>query len=167
MNFAFIGNLEFVYIFTIIQSFKIAILMLRVVMKVVDRINEILKEKNISKRELANRLVDFGLKSSKTGETPSLSSLYAYLNGNIEIKADMIPYFADALGVYEQEFFSDSKQALKIMVKIYQGKVDYNKYEKIIELLEYLSPKTLAVLEELLTQNKKKIQELNEMMQRL
>lgn len=58
MNFAFIGNLEFVYIFTIIQSFKIAILMLRVVMKVVDRINEILKEKNISKRELANRLVD-------------------------------------------------------------------------------------------------------------
>lgn len=68
MNFAFIGNLEFVYIFTIIQSFKIAILMLRVVMKVVDRINEILKEKNISKRELANRLVDFGLKSSKTGE---------------------------------------------------------------------------------------------------
>ncbi|WP_300796519.1 helix-turn-helix transcriptional regulator [Helicobacter sp. UBA3407] len=167
MNFAFIGNLEFVYIFTIIQSFKIAILMLRVVMKVVDRINEILKEKNISKRELANRLVDFGLKSSKTGETPSLSSLYAYLNGNIEIKADMIPYIADALGVYEQEFFSDSKQALKIMVKIYQGKVDYNKYEKIIELLEYLSPKTLAVLEELLTQNKKKIQELNEMMQRL
>ncbi|WP_297681598.1 helix-turn-helix transcriptional regulator [Helicobacter sp.] len=167
MNFALIGNLEFVYIFTIIQSFKIAILMLRVVMKVVDRINEILKEKNISKRELANRLVDFGLKSSKTGETPSLSSLYAYLNGNIEIKADMIPYIADALGVYEQEFFSDSKQALKIMVKIYQGKVDYNKYEKIIELLEYLSPKTLAVLEELLTQNKKKIQELNEMMQRL
>ena len=141
--------------------------MLRVVMKVVDRINEILKEKNISKRELANRLVDFGPKSSKTGETPRLSSLYAYLNGNIEIKADMIPYFADALGVYEQEFFSDSKQALKIMVKIYQGKVDYNKYEKIIELLEYLSPKTLAVLEELLTQNKKKIQELNEMMQRL
>lgn len=141
--------------------------MLRVVMKVVDRINEILKEKNISKRELANRLVDFGLKSSKTGETPSLSSLYAYLNGNIEIKADMIPYIADALVVYEQEFFSDSKQALKIMAKIYQGKVDYNKYEKIIELLEYLSPKTLAVLEELLIQNKKKIQELNEMMQRL
>lgn len=139
----------------------------RVAMKVVERINEILKEKKMSKKELANRLIDFGMKSNKTGEIPSLSSIYAYLNGNIEIKADMIPYIADALGIYEQEFFSDSKQALKIMIKIYDDKINYSEYEKIIKLLEYLSPKTLKILEELLIQNKKRVQELNEIIQRL
>lgn len=136
-------------------------------MKVVERINEILKQKKMSKKELANRLIDFGMKSHKTGEIPSISSIYAYLNGNIEIKADMIPYIADALGICEQELFSDSKQAFKIMVKIYEDKINYSEYEKIIELLEYLSPKTLKILEELLIQNKKRVQDLNEIIQRL
>ena len=54
------------------------------------------------------------MRASKTGEIPTESSIYAYLNGNIEIKADMLPFIADALGVCEQEFFtSDSKQSQK------------------------------------------------------
>lgn len=67
-------------------------------MKVIDRINEILKEKNISKKELARRLIDLDMKAAKTGEVPSVSSIYAYLNGNIELKADFIPFIAKALG---------------------------------------------------------------------
>ena len=70
-------------------------------MKVIDKINEILKRKNLSKKELANRLIDLGLRANKTGETPTISSIYAYLNGNIELKADMIPFIANALGVYQ------------------------------------------------------------------
>ncbi|WP_273211996.1 helix-turn-helix domain-containing protein [Helicobacter rodentium] len=136
-------------------------------MKVVERINEILQEKNMSKKELAHRLIDFGMKANKTGETPSISSIYAYLNGNIEIKADMIPYIADALGICEQELFSNPKQALKIITKVYNEKTNYTQYERIIELLEYLSPKTLLELEEILIQNKKKIQELNKGIKRL
>lgn len=62
-------------------------------MKVAQRINEILKTKKISKRELAKRLIDLDMRTTKTGETPTESSVYAYLNGNIEIKADMIPYY--------------------------------------------------------------------------
>ncbi|CAM2909173.1 helix-turn-helix domain-containing protein [Helicobacter burdigaliensis] len=130
-------------------------------MKVVERINEILKEKNISKKELASRLINLGMKANKTGEIPTLSSIYAYLNGNIDIKADMIPFIADALGVCEQELFSDNKKKnLKILSKIYSFKEDAN-YPQLIELLEYLSPKSLESLEKVLKQNKEQVLELN------
>ena len=56
---------------------------------------------------------------------------------------------------------------LKIITKVYNEKINYTQYEKIIELLEYLSPRTLIELEEILIQNKKKIQELNKGIQRL
>ena len=114
-------------------------------MKVVQRINEILQERNISKRELAKRLINLDMKASRTGEIPTESSIYAYLNGNIEIKADMLPFIADALGVFEQDFFSE---------------LNY-KYRDIIELLEYLSPKSLEILKGSLEQNKQNVEKLN------
>ena len=43
-------------------------------MKVVQRINEILKDKQINKRELARRLINLDMKAHKTGETPTESS---------------------------------------------------------------------------------------------
>jgi hypothetical protein len=134
-------------------------------MRVVQRINEILKEKNLNKRELAKRLIDLAMRASKTGEIPTESSIYAYLNGNIEIKADMLPFIADALGVCEQEFFtSDSKQSQKILKRIYDKEDLSYKYRNIIELLEYLSPKSLEILEKTLMQNKSKIEELNQIL---
>ncbi|EFC33196.1 hypothetical protein C414_000080172 [Campylobacter jejuni subsp. jejuni 414] len=126
-------------------------------MKVVERINEILKAKNISKRELARRLIDLDMRTSKTGETPTESSIYAYLNGNIELKADMLPFIAEALDIDEQDFFN--KHNIKTAHK--------EQYKKIIELLDYLSPKTLITLEELLNQNKKKSEELNELIKKM
>ena len=116
-------------------------------MKVVQRINEILKDKQINKRELARRLINLDMKAHKTGETPTESSIYAYLNGNIEIKADMLPFIADALGVSEQDFFTDDyKQSQKILKRLYDVENIYYKYHNIIELLEYLSPKSLEIL---------------------
>ncbi|WP_334083360.1 helix-turn-helix transcriptional regulator [Helicobacter typhlonius] len=134
-------------------------------MKVVERINEILKEKNISKKELASRLIDLGLRAHKTGETPTLSSLYAYLNGNIDIKADMIPFIADALGVYEQELFSANAQ--KMLRKIATHNPTYMKYHHIIELLEYISPKSLETLEQTLLNHKAKTIELNAIIEKI
>lgn len=134
-------------------------------MKVVDRINEILKAKNISKKELANRLIDLDMRTNKTGESPAKSSIYAYLNGNIEIKADMIPYIAEALGIYEQEIFSHShKESTRILHKLYDDSPIYTKYNHILELLEYLSPKSLEVLEKTLNQHKAKTQNLNSLL---
>lgn len=130
-------------------------------MRVKERINEILKEKNISKRELAKRLINLDMRASKTGETPTESSIYAYLNGNIEIKADMIPFIADALGVFEQELFGDKKQSEKILKRLYINDELSYKYREIIELLEYLSPKTLEILLNSLKQNRQNTQKLN------
>ena len=129
-------------------------------MKVIERINEILKEKNLTKKELAKRLMDLDMKTAKTGEVPTLSSIYAYLNGNIELKADMIPFIADALGVFEQEFFSpNSKDSQKIIEKLYKSRLNLHKYYNILENLEHLTPKTLEILEKLADENKSKLKE--------
>jgi len=107
-------------------------------MKVAQRINEILKEKNISKRELAKRLINLDMKASRTGEIPTESSIYAYLNGNIEIKADMLPFIADALGVFEQEFFcNDKNQNDKILKRLYNDNELSCKYKDIIIWYHY------------------------------
>lgn len=124
-------------------------------MRVVERINELLKEKNISKKELANRLMNLGMRANKTGEIPTLSSIYAYLNGNIDIKADMLPFIADALGVLEQELFSDKKEEnLKIIKKLYQENSHFERFAEFAELLKHLSPTNLEFLEEILLKNK-------------
>ena len=131
-------------------------------MKVAQRINEILKEKNISKRELAKRLINLDMKASRTGEIHTESSIYAYLNGNIEIKADMLPFIADALGVFEQEFFcNDKNQNDKILKRLYNDNELSCKYKDIIELLEYLSPKSLEILKSSLNQNRQNVEKLN------
>ena len=131
-------------------------------MKVTQRINEILKEKNISKRELAKRLINLDMKASRTGEIPTESSIYAYLNGNIEIKADMLPFIADALGVFEQEFFCNAKnQNDTILKRLYNDNELSCKYKDIIELLEYLSPKSLEILKSSLNQNRQNVEKLN------
>lgn len=136
-------------------------------MKVIERINEILKEKNISKKELAKRLIDLDMKSTKTGEVPTLSSIYAYLNGNIELKADTIPFIAEALGVFEQELFSpNSKASQKIIEKLYKNKLNLHRYYNILELLEHLSPQTLEILEKIASDNKNKAKELNKALSR-
>ncbi|WP_300447194.1 helix-turn-helix transcriptional regulator [Helicobacter mastomyrinus] len=135
-------------------------------MKVIDRINELLKEQNLRKKELANRLIDLGVRASKTGETPTISSIYAYLNGNIELKADMIPFIAEALNVSEQELFSNA-DSLRILRKIYARNPLYNKYNHIIELLEYISPKSLETLEKTLLGYKQKTLELSHIIEKI
>lgn len=59
------------------------------------------------------------MKTAKTGEVPTLSSIYAYLNANIELKADMIPFIADVLGVFKQEFSLLAQKILKKLSKNY------------------------------------------------
>ena len=137
-------------------------------MKVAQRINEILKAKNISKRELAKRLIDLDMRTTKTGETPTESSVYAYLNGNIEIKADMIPFIAEALNICEQELFTyNAKDTLKILAKIYPDNMFYTKYNRIVQLLDYISPKSLETLEKTLLQYKNKTLELNKIIEKI
>lgn len=108
------------------------------------------------------------MRASKTGEVPTESSIYAYLNGNIEIKADMIPYIAEALDVCEQELFIENPKEMKKLLRRFHNDAHiYQKYDEIIQNLEYLSPKTLELLQILLTQNKAKILELHTMLEKM
>ncbi|MGX2984171.1 helix-turn-helix domain-containing protein [Helicobacter sp. 23-1048] len=128
-------------------------------MTILERISAILKAKNMTKRELANRIIALGYRANKTGEIPSESSIYAYLNGSIELKADLLPYIAESLNIYEQELFSAEAKSQKILQKLYRN--DIEKYAEIIDLLEYVSPKTLETLQSVLRKNKTQTENFN------
>ena len=78
-------------------------------MEVFEKINLILKEKSLTKREFAKKLIALEPKSSRTGETMTEKVIYTYLSGKTVINSNLIPYIAEALNIAEQELFTDSK----------------------------------------------------------
>ena len=105
-------------------------------MNVSDKINYLLIEKNISKREFAQKLLSLHPILDRTGKPPSESTVYGYLNGGREIKIELIPYIAETLEISEQELFSNEIEYAN----------DYNyQYSKeareILDLLKY-APKS-------------------------
>lgn len=75
-------------------------------MKVAEKINYLLQEKGLTKREFATKLLLLDPKLDSTGKSPHESTIYGYLNGGREIKVELIPYIAEVLEVSEQELFS-------------------------------------------------------------
>ncbi len=74
-------------------------------MDVIDKINFLLKERRLSKRDFAQRLIALQPKLKRTGEIPTESTIYGYLSGARELKIELIPYVAEVLNVKEQELF--------------------------------------------------------------
>ncbi len=90
-------------------------------MEVYERINEILKERGMHKKEFARRLINLSPILKSTGEVPTVSTIYNYLNGQREIKIELISYIADVLGVFEQELFVENqKDKMKLVEKFIQ-----------------------------------------------
>ncbi|MDR3177750.1 MAG: helix-turn-helix domain-containing protein [Campylobacteraceae bacterium] len=75
-------------------------------MNVVEKINLLIADMGITRREFAKRLRALEPQIRSTGEIPSEQSIYRYLNGNRELKVELIPYIAHILGVDESELFS-------------------------------------------------------------
>lgn len=128
-------------------------------MQIYERINSIIKSKGLKKKDFLERFTALEPRLKSTGEIPSVPTIYNYLNGTREIKAELIPYMAKALEVSEQELFlDDSAEFLKDFIKK-QGEGE-NADEKskavvkIIELCEYASTPMLERLIEILEQNK-------------
>ncbi|WP_294890794.1 hypothetical protein [Sulfurimonas sp. RIFCSPLOWO2_12_36_12] len=71
----------------------------------------------MSKKEFAERLIQLEVKLKNTGSVPSENTIYAYLNGRIGIKIELIPYIAEVLNIPEQLLFDDSARARKIFLK--------------------------------------------------
>lgn len=100
----------------------------RVLMEVYEKINIILRENNISKKNFATKLRNLEPKLNSTYEIPSEKSIYAYLTGRIGIKIELIPYIAEVLNIPEQFLFDDSNRArMNILKYICQ---DINSKEK-------------------------------------
>lgn len=80
-------------------------------MKINERLASIVKSKELTRREFAQKLIDLSPKVSRVGEIPTVSTIYGYLNGRINIPVDLISFMAEALDISEQEFFDTSKNA--------------------------------------------------------
>lgn len=101
-------------------------------MEVWEKINYLLIEKEMSKKEFADSLISLEPKLKTTGEVPSLQTIYRYLSGRRELKIELIPYIAEVLNVTEQELFSsDLEYATEYNVR-------YSKdAREILDLLPY------------------------------
>ena len=130
-------------------------------MQIYERINAILRSKKLKKKDFVQKFIDLEPRLKSTGEVPSLPSIYNYLNGNREIKAELIPYIAKALEVSEQELFIDDLN-ISSFLKDMVNKCNYNdkEYEnlqnisRIIDLCQYVSEPLLSRLIEILEKNK-------------
>lgn len=118
-------------------------------MKVTEKINYILEEKKISKRDFAKKLLELEPKLDSTGKSPSESTIYGYLNGGREIKIELIPFIAEVLGVSEQELFTFDLE--------YSCNYNY-RYSKeireIIDLLQYAPNNAVEKIKEQLQKYK-------------
>ena len=86
-------------------------------METFERINQLLKINKLSKKEFSKKLLALEPKLKNTGEIPSENTIYAYLNGRIGIKIELIPYIAEVLKVPEQLLFDDSAITKKMYLK--------------------------------------------------
>ena len=106
-------------------------------MDIIEKINYLIKEKNMSKKEFAQALQHLEPKLKSTGNTPNIQTIYGYLNGKRELKVELIPYIAEVLEVREQELFGfDIEYASSYDIR-YSSEV-----REIIELLSY-APKPI------------------------
>lgn len=106
-------------------------------MDIIDKINYLIREKNLQKKEFAFKLQSLEPKLKSTGNIPNLQTIYGYLNGKRELKIELIPYIAEVLDVQEQELFTfDIEYATNYNMR-------YSKEAReILELLAYV-PKDL------------------------
>jgi transcriptional regulator with XRE-family HTH domain len=74
-----------------------------------EKINQILLSKGMSKKFFAQRLIEMAPILKSTGERPSLSAIYSYLNGSREIRIELISYISEILGITEQELFDENE----------------------------------------------------------
>ncbi len=134
-------------------------------MEIYEKINQILKEKKLTKKEFAAKLLAINPRVNRIGEAPSVSSIYAYLNGTSSIKADFIPFIAEALNIAEQELFQDNSSSRIRYLKYILKDLSKNELELIKNKLENLCHLEKAITKQvekiyLYKTNKDKIDEL-------
>ena len=142
-------------------------------MELSEKISEILRQKGVSKKFFAEQLIELKPILISTGETQSISSIYGYLNGSREIKAELLPYIAEILDITVGELFeektksriktlenilkSPTQDELKILERyfkledkllnpVFKNDTSYTLYSYIFAMLPYASEKFLVTL---------------------
>ncbi len=59
-------------------------------MEIYEKIKYLMDEQDISKKEFVNKLLSLEPRLKKTGEIPSMQTIYRYLNNSREIKIELI-----------------------------------------------------------------------------
>ncbi|MCV6607725.1 MAG: helix-turn-helix domain-containing protein [Campylobacterales bacterium] len=151
-------------------------------MEVFEKIVELLQKRKMSKKEFALKLISMEPRLKSTGEVPSMSTIYNYLNGNREIKIELLPYIADILNVPEQALFGNEKNKiikyifddinpseLEYIKRIVKGKSeslsvdDLNDIEMTANLLEYAPKKVILKVKEKLESYKASYEDLDDL----
>jgi len=97
---------------------------------IIEKINFLLEEKGISKKEFVEKLQKLEPKLKGTGEIPSEQTIYRYLNESRELKVELIPYIAEVLEVNEQELFTFDLE--------YSCNYNYRQSKEVREIMELL-----------------------------
>jgi len=87
--------------------------------KTYENISHIIKTKGFTKKEFAQNLINLHPNVNRKLETPTLSTIYGYLNGRINIPVELIPFVAEVLDVTEQELFDTSSKTRKKCFKYF------------------------------------------------
>lgn len=110
-------------------------------MEVWEKINFILNEKNIAKKDFVDTFLSLEPKLKQTGEIPSIQTIYRYLNNQREIKIELIPYIAEALNISEQELFSSEIE--------YANDYNYKHSKEAREILDLLKFAPRSAIDEI------------------
>ncbi len=145
-------------------------------MEIYEKISHYIELNKLSKKEFAQKLVALEPKSTKTGEIISEKIVYSYLSGHTAIKAYLIPYISDVLGVPEQFFFEESEKSRIRMIKhisqnlstneevylktILNKDKNVNTQNEIINLIKYAP-------EPMLSKIKKSLEDIRDITQKL
>ena len=99
-------------------------------MEVWEKINYLIKEKQMSKKEFIEKLLALEPKLKATDEIPSFTTINGYLYGRRELKVELIPYIAEVLNVSEQDLFTFDLE--------YAQNYNYKQSKEVREILELL-----------------------------
>ena len=86
-------------------------------MEIYEKINLLLRERKLNKKQFALKLIELEPRLKSTGEVPTVKAIYAYLSGDVALKIELISYIAEVLQIPEQVLFDDSHRARKIYLK--------------------------------------------------
>jgi len=106
-------------------------------MDIIEKINYLIEEKNMSQKEFAEALQNLEPKLTSIGNIPNIQTIYGYLNEKRELKIELIPCIAEVLEVQEQELFRfDIEYASSYNIRY------SDEMREIIDLLSY-APKPI------------------------